>query len=111
MTIQKFADMVPAELPALNVPGVDALMKDFATKSSDGAPVTCGMFRMSKGEPLPYEYEFDEYKLVLEGELSVADESGVTTTFTKGDVIEFAKGTKAVFSSPSTALTFYVAQR
>jgi len=111
MSIQKFPDVIPAELPALDVPGVDALMKDFASKSSNGAPITFGMFRMSKGDPLPYEYEFDEYKLVLEGELSVEDESGTTTTFTKGDVIEFAKGTKAVFSSPSTALTFYVAQR
>lgn len=86
-------------------------MKDFATKASIGAPITFGMFRMRKGEPLPYEYEFDEYKLVLEGELSVKDESGTTTTFTSGEVIEFAKGTKAVFSSLSTALTFYVAQR
>lgn len=111
MTIQKFANVIPADLPALEVPGVDALMKDFATKASNGAPITFGMFRMSKGEPLPYEYEFDEYKLVLEGELSVKDESGTTTSFTAGDVIEFAKGTKAVFSSPSTALTFYVAQR
>ncbi|MEP3441709.1 MAG: cupin domain-containing protein [Sulfitobacter sp.] len=111
MSIQKFSEVIPAELPALDVPGVDALMKDFASKSSNGAPITFGMFRMSKGDPLPYEYEFDEYKLVLEGELAVEDESGTTTTFTKGDVIEFAKGTKAVFSSPSTALTFYVAQR
>ncbi|MFK7762998.1 MAG: cupin domain-containing protein [Roseobacter sp.] len=111
MTIQKFADIVPSDLPAIDMPGVDALMKDFATKSSSGAPVTFGMFRMSKGEPLAYDYEFDEYKLVLEGELAVKDESGATTTFTAGDVIEFAKGTKAVFSSPSTALTFYVAQR
>ncbi|MEO9845157.1 MAG: cupin domain-containing protein [Roseobacter sp.] len=86
-------------------------MKDFTTKSSSGAPVTFGMFRMSKGEPLAHEYEFDEYKLVLAREIAVKDESGDTTTFTAGDVIEFAEGTRAVFSSPSTALTFCVAQR
>lgn len=111
MPIQKFAAVTSADLPSLDMPGIDALMKDFATKSSGGAPITFGMFRMSSGEPLAYDYEFDEYKLVLEGELAVKDESGTTTTFAAGDVIEFPKGSKVVFSSPSTALTFYVAQR
>jgi ethanolamine utilization protein EutQ (cupin superfamily) len=111
MPIQKFDAVTTATLPSLGLTGIDSLMKDFATKSSNGAPITFGMFRMSKGAPLPYEYEFDEYKLVLEGELAVEDETGKTTTFTAGDVIEFNKGTKAIFSSPSTALTFYVAQR
>ena len=111
MTLHKFASVTTADLPSLDLPGIDALMKDFATQGTNGAPITFGMFRMSSGEPLAYDYEFDEYKLVLEGEIDVKDESGTTTTFTTGDVIQFAKGDKVVFSSASTGLAFYVAQR
>lgn len=111
MFVQKIEAATSAPLPALDIPGVDALMKDFATLSSGAAPITFGLFRMSKGEALPYEYAFDEFKIVLDGEVDVTDQSGTVTSFKAGDVIQFTKGAKVVFTTETTALTAYVAQR
>jgi ethanolamine utilization protein EutQ (cupin superfamily) len=111
MLIQKFAGVTTADLPSVDIPNVDALLKDFATLNSSGSPITFGVFRMGQGEVLPYTYEFDEFKLVLEGEIAVTDDAGAEMLFKAGDVIQFTKGAKVAFSSPSTGLTFYVAQR
>ncbi len=111
MKIEKFESVTTAELPKVDTPGVDALLKDFATINSSGSPITFGVFRLNKGEDLPYGYEFDEFKIVLEGEFKVTDEHGVANTFKAGDVMQFKKGAKTWFSTPSTGLAFFVAQR
>jgi uncharacterized cupin superfamily protein len=61
---------------------------------------------------LPYSYGFDEFKLVLEGEMTVEDEgSGQVYELKAGDLIQFSAGTKVSFSSQSSGLALYVAQR
>lgn len=111
MSVTKFAAATSTELPKLDLPDIVAFLKDVASVDSAGAPLTFGLFRMSAGKPLGYAYDFDEFKLVLEGELTVVDDAGVATHLKAGDVVQFAKGAKVEFSSPSTALAFYVAQR
>jgi uncharacterized cupin superfamily protein len=111
MMIEKIQGVTTAPLPDLGVPNVEAWGKDFVTGNSGYAPITCGMFRLNKGEALPYDYEFDEFKLVLEGEFTVKDQTGACTTFKAGDVMQFKKGTRALFSTDSSGLAFYVAQR
>lgn len=111
MGIEKFQSVTTSFLPGFDIPNVDALGKDFATASSGSAPLTFGMFRMNKGEALPYTYEFDEFKLVLEGEITVTDDTGAVHKFKAGDVMQFGKDMKVTFSSPSTGLAFFVAQR
>lgn len=111
MKIEKFESVTTASLPKVDMPGVDALLKDFATVNSTGKPLTFGVFRLNKGDALPYTYEFDEFKLVLEGEVSVSDDTGAATHFKAGDVMQFKNGAKTVFATQSTALCFFVAQR
>ncbi len=111
MSIQKFDSVTSASLNKVAIPGVNAWDKDFATANSSGSPITFGVFRLNSGEVLPYTYEFDEFKLVLEGEFTVSDDTGVSETFKAGDVMQFKKGTKALFSTPSAGLAYYVAQR
>jgi uncharacterized cupin superfamily protein len=111
MKIEKFEAVTTAELPKLDIPKVNALQKDFASVNSAGSPLTFGVFRLNEGEALPYTYEFDEFKLVLEGEFTVTDDSGTATKFKAGDVMQFKKGTTATFSTSSTGLAYYVAQR
>lgn len=39
-------------------------------------PISCGFFRLEKGTPLVYEYTYDEMKIILEGEVTISDETG-----------------------------------
>jgi ethanolamine utilization protein EutQ (cupin superfamily) len=111
MAVTKYPAATGTELPDLNIPEIAAFMKDVATASSGGAPITFGLFRMSAGKPLAYTYEFDEFKLLLEGEMTIVDAAGKATHLQAGDVIQFSKGDAVEFSSASTGLAFYVAQR
>ncbi|SCY84529.1 cupin domain-containing protein [Rhizobium sp. NFACC06-2] len=111
MGIQKFESVTAADLPRVDMPGVDALLKDFATVNSSGSPITFGVFRLNRGEALPYTYEFDEFKLVVEGEFTVSDGNGDIKTFKAGDVMQFTKGTETTFTTSSTGLAYFVAQR
>lgn len=111
MKVQKFAGVTTGEIPALPAPNDNAQGKDVATANSGGSPLTLGMFRMSKGEALPYSYSFDEFKVVLEGEITVSDDAGNSTDFVAGDVMKFGKDTNVTFSTKSSALMVYVAQR
>lgn len=111
MKVEKIEGVTTAEIPALAAPNENAQGVDVATANSGGNPLTLGMFRMSKGEALPYRYEFDEFKVVLEGEITVADDQGNSTDFRAGDVMQFGKDTNVTFSTKSTALMVYVAQR
>jgi len=111
MKLEKLESVTTAALNKVDLPNVDALSRDFATVNSTGAPLTFGVFRMNSGEGFPFTYEFDEFKLVLEGEITVTDDKGVANKFKAGDVMQFRKGAKVTFSTASTALTFYVAQR
>ena len=54
---------------------------------------------------------FEEYKMLISGDLQVKDSSGKVHSLKPGDVIGFGKGDKAEFSSQSSGLAFYVAQR
>ncbi|KAK0629433.1 RmlC-like cupin domain-containing protein [Bombardia bombarda] len=81
-----------------------------ATKSPD-APIAAGLFRMEKGEPLKYEYTYDEAKIILEGECTITDEEGTTVTARPGDIFLFPKGSNITFESEDYMLAFYCGQR
>lgn len=46
-------------------------MSDIMASEDKSAPMTCGLFRQEAGAPCPYTYEAEEFKILLEGELSV----------------------------------------
>ncbi|WP_429817498.1 cupin domain-containing protein [Ensifer sp. B1-9] len=60
---------------------------------------------------MPYTYDAEEFKILLEGELSVTNARGETYDMKPGDILFFGKGEKVNFSSKSKGLAFYVAQR
>lgn len=111
MTITVFPKTLEAELPALASPNANARLKDFATSKNPQAPLTFGLYKQEKGTPLEYTYEFEEYKMLISGDLQVKDNAGKVYSLKPGDVIGFGKGDKVVFSSESSGLAFYVAQR
>ncbi len=111
MKVKKFEAVAKIALTAMEEPNANAEGVDVATATSGGTPLTFGLFRMNSGEPFPYDYSFDEFKYVMEGEITVTDGDGAVSTFSAGDVMQFSKDTKAFFSTESTALMLYVASR
>ncbi|KAI5813281.1 RmlC-like cupin domain-containing protein [Pyronema omphalodes] len=74
-------------------------------------PISAGLYRLEKGEPLVYTYTYDEMKIILEGEYQISDETGQTVTAKPGDVFFFEKGAKITFTTPDYGLAFYCGQR
>lgn len=99
------------QLTDLKIANTVAFLDDIDKSEDKAAPITAGLFRMGAGESLPYSYDFSEFKVLLEGEITVTDDSGEVYELKAGDMIYFPTGTKVKFSSRSSGLAFYVAQR
>ncbi|KAL6868892.1 hypothetical protein ACO1O0_000215 [Amphichorda felina] len=95
------------EIPLLA--GDNAFLGDiFSSEKNSDSPISAGLFRFEKGEPLTYTYKYDEMKIVLEGDYTITDATGQTTTAKPGDVVYFPKGSSITFSTKKGGLAFYV---
>ncbi|KAH8666113.1 ethanolamine utilization protein [Ilyonectria robusta] len=101
-----------AKLPPIDDSG-NAFGSDVVSTSDTGAktPISAGFFRIEKGKPCVFTYEFDEAKFFAEGECVVEDETGRKVTARAGDVMLFVKGSTISFSTETYALAFYCDQR
>ena len=99
------------ELASMEIEGVNAYVADIVSSGDPDAPITCGLFRMEKGDPLTYTYTYGEAKIIVEGEMTIAEEGGQTFNAVAGDVLYFDKGATITFSSNSSGLGFYCGQR
>jgi ethanolamine utilization protein EutQ (cupin superfamily) len=100
-----------ATLPSMNVTDTAAFLADVHTSKDAAKPITCGFFRMEKGPALVYDYHYEEMKVIVEGEMIIADETGQSVVARPGDVFYFAKGSRITFSSPSYGIGFFCGQR
>ncbi len=98
------------ELASMGIENIEAALTDIVT-SSENAPMTCGLFRLTKSEPLEYAYTYNEVKFIVSGEMTLAEEGGETFHATVGDIVYFDKGAKITFTSDSSGLAFYCGQR
>lgn len=98
-------------LPSMKVADTAAFLADVRTSNDQDKPITCGFFRMEKGKALDYDYDYEEMKLIVEGEMIITDETGNTVHAKPGDVFYFAKGSKIRFESPSYGIGFFCGQR
>jgi ethanolamine utilization protein EutQ (cupin superfamily) len=106
-----FPNAQKAEIASLKIDGVNAFLQDVVSSNDPNAPISCGFFRMEKGNPLEYTYSYDEAKIILEGEMTIAEVGGDTIEAKPGDVLYFEEGAKITFSSKSSGLGFYCGQR
>lgn len=92
--------------------GDNAFLGDvFSSDQTSDSPVSCGFFRLKKGEPLTYTYKYDEMKIFLEGDYTITDSGGQTTVAKPGDVVFFPKGAVITFVTSNEGLAFYCGQR
>ena len=100
-----------AGLPRMEVPDTAAFLADVHASNDPDKPIVCGFFRMEAGKSLSYHYDYDEMKLIVEGEMIISDKSGQTHHARAGDVFYFAKGSDITFSSPTCGVGFFCGQR
>lgn len=98
------------DIKSMNEPGVLAFFDDVISTNDPKAPLTCGMFRIEKSQPLKYNYDYDDTKIVLDGEITVTDGKN-TVTAVKGDALMFPKGSTITFTTNSKGLAFACGQR
>ena len=100
------------KLPTLKELGIDAdgLFGDILQTPGEG-PMTCGFFRMNSPGSFDFDYTYEEYKVVLEGEFTISDNKGNEFVGKPGDLFHFQDGDKITFDTNSSGLAFYVSQR
>ncbi|HEY1133892.1 MAG TPA: hypothetical protein VGE77_04890 [Nocardioides sp.] len=82
-------------------------------ENPEGSSMCSGFFELKHTDaPLVYLYEYDEMKVVLEGEFLLENvDTGQKTVARAKDAIFFPKGSRIAFSTPSYALAFYAGDR
>ena len=109
--MQTFKGANNMELDSLNIEGVNAFLSDIVSSNDPDAPISCGLFRMEKGDALVYTYTYDEAKIIIDGEMTIAEENGESFKAVAGDVVYFDEGAKITFTSESSGLGFFCGQR
>jgi len=91
------------------------MAKDFNLYNSvddkDEAPISGGLFRMTKGDPFTATYKYHETLIVLEGSFIVTDDAGHSSKASAGDIYWIPKGATVSIGTEDTGLAFYTAQR
>lgn len=111
MAMKHFKDAQSKNIASLGIDGINASLQDLVSSSNNTSPISCGFFKIEAGNPLPYTYSYDEWKIMLEGEMTISEEDGETIRLKPGDVVYFDSGTKVTFSSNTSGTAFYVGQR
>ena len=100
------------KMPESEYPGTEGFIGDVYS-NPDGSVMCSGFFELHHtDEPLRYVYDYDEMKVVLEGEFLLENRATGQTAIAKArDAIFFPKGSIIYFSTPSYALAFYTGHR
>ena len=109
--MKHFKNAQRMEVSSLNMDGINTYLEEIVSSEDQQKPITCGLFRMEKGNPLEYTYSYDEMKVMLEGEMTIKDGSGKSVDMRPGDVVSFGKGETITFTSGSFGLAFFCGQR
>jgi ethanolamine utilization protein EutQ len=97
--------------PSMNVAGVPAWLGDTFVSADKDKTICAGFFRLEKGNPLVYTYDYEEMKIIVEGEFNITDQTGQKVNAKPGDVLYFADGDTITFETPSHAIGFFCGQR
>lgn len=98
-------------LPGMDVEGCNAFIGD-SLSNPGGSAMSSGFFELHAGQPLVYEYTYDEMKVVVAGEFILTDmATGETTVARERDILFFPKGTTVKFETGDSALGFFVGDR
>ncbi|WP_410872738.1 ethanolamine utilization protein [Nocardia sp. A7] len=100
------------QMPTAEYPGTQGYIDDVYA-NPNGSEMSAGYFELrSTDAPLDYHYEYDEMKVVLEGEFRLENlDTGQVETAGPKDAIFFPKGSRIRFTTPDRALAYFVGHR
>lgn len=106
-----FHETLP-QMPLASYPGTKGFIDDVFA-NPDGSEMSAGYFALEHTDQvLDYFYEYDEMKVVLEGEFRLENpDTGQVVIARKHDAIFFPKGSRILFSTPDRALAYFVGHR
>jgi ethanolamine utilization protein EutQ (cupin superfamily) len=103
---------IKADQPSMGIDGVNATLGDTVVSDSKDKTLCAGFFHLNKSDkPLIYTYDYEEMKIIVDGEFVITDESGQKVNAKVGDVLYFADGETITFETPSKGVGFFVGQR
>lgn len=111
MAMKHIGKVLGKKLPAMEGEDASAFLQDFAVSEDVEKPITCGLFRLERSQPMTYTYSYHEMKLIVDGEFEITDESGQTVVATAGDLFYFSKGSTITFSTRDFGVGFFCGQR
>lgn len=114
MSYKAAAEGKAVKPPPLESPGNNSFLGDtFYSDAPADKQMSCGFYKQEKGEPLVYNYTYDEMKIIVEvsGEFFISDETGFKVSASPGDVFYFKKGTTITFEATDYALAFFTGLR
>ena len=109
--MKHYSKITGSTLPMMEDVDAAAYLEDFSVSEDLEKPITCGLFRLEKGNSLTYTYTYHEMKLVIDGEFRISDETGTEVLATTGDLLYFPKGSTITFSTSDYGLGFFCGQR
>tara|TARA_R110002050_G_scaffold57423_1_gene128781 strand:+ start:1847 stop:2287 length:441 start_codon:yes stop_codon:yes gene_type:complete len=109
-SLQMFKNAQEMPIASMNEPGVNAYFEDIVGSADPKAPLSCGMFKIEKGNELVYTYDYDDTKIILDGHIYFADGTQKVKG-EKGDVLFFPKGATITFSTDESGLAYACGQR
>ena len=98
-------------LPAMEEFEANAFLDDLAISDDPEKAITAGLFRIEAGESMTYTYTYHEMKIILDGEVTISDDTGQSVTASRGDLFYFPADSTITFTTSDFALAYFVGQR
>lgn len=98
-------------LPAMDEFEANAFLDDLAISEDADKAITAGLFRLETGEPMTYTYTYHEMKLILDGEVTISDDTGQSVDASRGDLFYFPADSTITFTTADFVLAYFVGQR
>lgn len=89
--------------------GVDLRFTTFGTSASS-TPMKCGLYHFRVSRSIDFDYQYDEFKYVVTGEMMLDVRGDRIYEVKQGDCLLIDKGTFIRYSTPSMCVMYYVSQ-
>ena len=91
------------------VEGVDLQFTTFG-KSASSLPMKCGFYHFRVSSSIDFDYQYDEFKYVVVGEMMLDVRGDRIYEVKQGDCLLIDKGTFIRYSTHSMCMMYYVSQ-
>jgi ethanolamine utilization protein EutQ (cupin superfamily) len=89
--------------------GVDLRFTTFG-KSASFKPMKCGFYHFRASKSIDFDYQYDEFKYIVEGEMNLNVRGDRIYQVKQGDCLLIDKGTFICYSTPSECVMYYASQ-